>query len=91
MLKIYCECMSENNLVSVFVSEERNKNGLKIHNNNIGLTTYENTEIWDSDVLKIIRVLDDNKYKHYKSFNDIVKDMEKETRHLKINNKSNEI
>ena len=89
MKSIYKKSVAENNIISVSVSNERNKNLITIHNNNIGKQTYLNNNVWDTDILKIIRIIEENQYLW--SFETLINKINKGCRHLTINNKSNQI
>ena len=69
---------------TVRITEEKNKNLISIHSQSMGRTIYENHEIWDSDVLKLIRTLDKDRYNHNVKLTDIIKKLNKNTSHLNI-------
>ena len=80
---IFREVMRGNNVISVYSGDERNKNILRIHNNSIGKTLYVNENIYDSDVLKLVRTLEKLQYSRI-SFEELIAKMNKSCRHLNI-------
>ena len=84
MIRIYNQIGFGNYLFIVNMNtEEKNKNELTIHNQSLGKTIYNNNEIWDSDLTKIIRTLKKYEYSRL-DINEIIKKLEKGCRHLKI-------
>jgi len=83
MALLYKTVITGNLHISLYSSDKRNKNHFKIHSNNIGRTIFETFDVYDSDVLKIIRTLEQYEYS-YKSYTEIFDKLEKNTRHLKI-------
>ena len=81
--RAYQNVQNGNNHWTVAIGEERNKNTLRIHSNNMGKTLYETTEVWDSDLFKIVRILDEHKYSNLK-LKDIIKKINSQCRHLEI-------
>lgn len=75
--------MGTNCLFTVTASEIRNENSLTIHSQNMGKTIYSSDSIHDSDVLKIIRTLEDEKYSR-KSTKEICRTLNRKCRHLDI-------
>lgn len=81
--KIFSEMVGGNRIWSIYLSNERNKNKLVIHSNDWGKTVYTNEEVRDSDVFKLMRLLDDYKYSFIK-IDDFLKKVNRTCRHLKI-------
>ena len=81
--KIFSEMVGGNIRWSIYLSNERNKNELVIHSNGLGKTVYTNEEVRDSDVFKLMRLLDDYKYSFIK-IDDFLKKVNRTCRHLKI-------
>ena len=80
--KIYEEMVGGNNFWTIYVTENRNRNVLEIHNNSEG-KTFKSDWIYDSDILKLIRLLNEYKYSFIK-FDDLIKKINSRCRHLKI-------
>ena len=82
MITIFKEVMGENKMFRVEVSETRNWNRLIIHDNNLGCRKAEYT-MWDSDVVKAVRILSELVFS-YDSYDEIMEKLEKGTRHLQL-------
>ena len=80
---VFREVMTGNNVIVVRTGNNRNENSLTIHNNSIGKTLYKNEKIYDSDVLKLVRTLEQYQYNRI-SFKDLINKMNKNCRHLDI-------
>lgn len=83
MTRLYSQVMGTNCVFTVYASEVRNENSLTVHSQNMGKTLFHSDSIHDSDVLKIIRTLEDEKYSR-KSTKEICKVLNKKCRHLDI-------
>ena len=82
IMKIYSEIFRSNSIITIYVNPmERNKNTITIYNNSEGKQTYINKEVWDSDIIKLIRILDYHKYSDFKT---VIKGINKVCRHLSI-------
>ena len=79
---IYKDVYNGNNVITL-IAGVRNSNTLRIHSNSIGKTIFETDNIYDTDFLKIYRILTSKKY-DFKDFKEIIKDLNKGTRHLNI-------
>lgn len=83
--KVYSNVQNGNHHWSVYASSEKNQNKLVIHSQSMGQTIFECDEVWDSDVLKIVRVLYDEQYNHYQgAFEKVIKKLNRNCRHLNI-------
>ncbi len=82
-IRIYNEMLGTNCGFTVYASEKRNENRLVIHSNNIGRNLFESDSVYDSDLLKIIRILDTFKNSSART-QQIVDKLNKNCRHLKI-------
>ncbi len=83
MARIYTITTAQNHIFEIYTGD-RNHNRLVIHSNDMGKTIYETYNLYDVDVLKIIRVLEEEKY-NYDDFHNILKKINKVCRHLKLN------
>lgn len=81
--KIYTAMVGGNRRWTLYASDKRNMNSLRIHDNGLGKTVYKTDKIHDSDVLKIIRVLDDLEDGFVK-FEAAVQKINRNCRHLDI-------
>lgn len=84
MAKLYSITTAQNHIFEIHNGKERNHNRLLIHSNDMGKTLYETHNLYDVDVLKLIRVLEEEKY-NYDDFHNILKKINRECRHLKLN------
>lgn len=82
--KIFNELVGGNVRWNVYITENRNKNILTVHNQSMGKTVYTNEEITDNDVFKLVRLLNDLKYEHSIKVEDVIKKVNKTCRHLDI-------
>ena len=80
---VYREVQNGNYLWIVWMDEEKNKNSMRIHSQSMGRTIYETDDIWDSDMLKIVRILRNEQYSRLK-IEDVLKKINRECRHLEI-------
>ena len=80
---IYRNVQNGNNVWTLMMGVDRNSNYIRIHNNSIGKTLYENDDVWDSDILKIARLLKKHEYS-YIGLEDMLKRINRECRHLEI-------
>ena len=80
---VYREVQNGSYIWTVWMDEERNKNSMRIHSQSMGRTIYETDDIWDSDMLKIVRILKRNQYSYLK-IGDVLKKINRECRHLEI-------
>lgn len=82
-IRIYNEILGTNCGFSVYASKSRNENRLTIHSRNGGRTIFESNSVYDSDLLKIIRILDSFKHSSANT-EEIVDKLNKKCRHLNI-------
>lgn len=73
-----------NYLFKVHMDEERNKNKFLIHDQSMGETLFKSSEIWDTDLFKIVRILKKYEYDHRNKIDAILKDINRNCRHLEI-------
>ena len=79
----YRNCQNGNNFWTLHIGEERNKNSIRIHSNDMGKTIYETHEVWDSDFFKIIRLLHEHQYDRT-NLKAMIKKINSQCRHLEI-------
>ena len=82
--RVYREVQNGNYYVELWLSEEKNNNTICIHDNSMGETIFECSSVWDTDLFKIVRVLNKYKYSHTMKIQDVVKKINRVSRHLKI-------
>lgn len=69
---------------------ERNENTLTIHDQAMGRYILKENEIWDSDILKLVRLLGEHRYSHSITLDEAIKLVNKTCRHLKLTAVKNE-
>lgn len=81
--RVYSEVQNGNYSWTLWMSEEKNKNVIRIHDQNMGMTIYENDEVWDSDLFKIVRELNKHQYDRT-NIKDMLMKINRVSRHLEI-------
>lgn len=69
---------------TVRIGEKRNENYLRIHDQSMGRTIFESDEVWDTDALKLVRILIKYEYNHRVNLNEAIAVVNRELRHIKL-------
>lgn len=75
---------------TVRIGENRNENHFRIHDQSMGRTIFESNEVWDTDALKLIRLLLEYEYAHSMDINKAITIANRELRHIKLCGLKNE-
>lgn len=81
--RVYSNVQNGNYIWTVGLGEHRNRNTIRIHDQSMGETIYVNEEVWDSDVFKIVRLLNEHKY-DYTKIREMIGMVNRACRHLEI-------